>query len=65
LAAEFGIEHIDTSARDGLRVEDCFLALAKRVKTRLIDSAPKENDVESIDITKKEKQRSKKWCTLL
>jgi len=64
LAAEFGIEHIETSARDGLRVEDCFLALAKRVKTRIIDTAPKK-DEEGLDIAKKEKQPSKKWCTLL
>lgn len=43
LAAEYGIKHIETSAKARINVEDAFTILAQSIKTRLIDSAPAQD----------------------
>lgn len=39
LAAEYGMKHIETSAKARINVEEAFTILAKDIKTRLIDGA--------------------------
>jgi len=67
LAAEYGIPHIQTSAKDGTGVEECLIGLAKRIKFRLVDSAPppeSQGDVNLEDGEGKKGTARKKRCII-
>lgn len=62
LADEFNVKFFETSAKTPTNVEEAFLAIARDVKARVIDSAPADeggdgNAQQSVDITATNKEK--------
>jgi len=50
LADEFGFKFIETSAKNGLRVDDAFMILVRDIKSRIESEAPKKES-SKVDLT--------------
>lgn len=44
LAANYGIQFLETSAKNNINVEEAFISIARDIKTRMIDSGDGELD---------------------
>jgi len=64
LAREYGIEFFETSARENVNVEACYLAIARQTKTRLLESEEAAVDPETITVSSEphHERRKKKPC---
>ena len=65
LAAEFGVDFFETSAKTGSFVEDAFVTISRHVKTRLEREKPSASVSDApVGVIKasKEKKQKKKCC---
>ena len=65
LAREYGIDFFETSARENVNVEECYLAIARKTKARLLESEEAAVELrETITVApeQSEKDRRKKKC---
>mmetsp|Transcript_33352 Transcript_33352/g.42839 ORF Transcript_33352/g.42839 Transcript_33352/m.42839 type:complete len:221 (+) Transcript_33352:155-817(+) len=61
LAAEYGVQFFETSAKNDINVEKCFVTIAREVKERLIHDVDRKNDGNRVNLSNQSK--SSKGCS--